>query len=167
MVEAVRTKLAERIENLGLIDPVSEIEIKSIESTADIDDVTESFKLTLIVEGRTMLFDVDDVGELVNAYLDRSGGLEMVEDLTSIEYVDAEFNEEGDSATFTLKIDGQAAPQIDTSEIIDNLLGKDEGEITQYFRGLDEISSAKILLSPFWIKNVPKDSSRVKIDFEY
>ena len=167
VVETVRTKLAERIENLGLIDPVSEIEIKSIESTADIDDVTESFKLTLTVEGRTMLFDADDVGELVNAYLDRSGGLEMVEDLTSIEYVDAEFNEEEDSVTFTLKIDGQAAPQIDTSEIIDNLLGKDEGEITQYFRGLDEISSAKILLSPFWIRNVPKDSSRVKIDFEY
>jgi hypothetical protein len=91
----------------------------------------------------------------------------MIKDLSTIEYTDAAFNEDGDSVTFTLKIDGQAAPHVNTEDIVQNLLGKDEGEITQYFRGLDEISSAKILLSPFWMKNVPKDPSRVKIDFEY
>jgi len=165
--ESTEDKLKQRIEGLDLLDSASEVEIKLIESTADIDDVADSFDMTITTEGRAILFDKENIITLINSYLDRSGKLEMIQKLTIVTYEDAEFNDNKELVTFRIKIDGQAAPHIDTSLIAQNLLGKNENEITQYFRDLDEISSAKILLSPFWIKNVPKDLDRVKIDFEY
>ncbi len=165
--ESTKDKLTQRIEGLDLTDSASEVEIKTIESTADIDDVADSFDITITTEGRAILFDKKNIATLIDSYLDTSGGLKMVQELTTISYADAEFDDSKELVTFRIKIDGQAAPQIDTSLIALNLLGKNENEITQYFRDLDEISSAKILLSPFWIKNVPNDLDRVKIDFEY
>lgn len=160
-------ELKDRIKDIGLIDVNSIAELKEIDSTAEADDVAESFDLNIVVEGKTMLIDKEHVLAILNAYLERSGNLMVIEELTDITYENSEFINDEKAVTFRVKVDGQASPKIDTTQITNNLLGKDEDEITQYIRSIEEVTSARILLSPFWVKNLPKKAERVTIELEY
>ena len=46
-------------------------------------------------------------------------------------------------------------------------MGKNENEIRDYIKGVEGISSARVVLTPFWVWRVPKDLGRIEIKFEY
>jgi hypothetical protein len=41
-----------------------------------------------------------------------------------------------------------------------------ENAVKQYFSGVKEIESTRITLSPFWVKSIPKQADKVKIDIQ-
>jgi hypothetical protein len=65
--------------------------------------------------------------------------------------------------TFDARVQGTSAGVVDITKIKKDVLGLNESAIRSYFKNLKEVESVHIVLSPFWIKSIPKDPSKVKI----
>ena len=65
-------------------------------------------------------------------------------------------------------IRGPAYSKIESEMIISDLAGLKENDIKEYFKTKEEvISSARVILSPFWVFKVPIDKTRIEVKFEY
>ena len=55
---------------------------------------------------------------------------------------------------------------MDTDVIKNDMRGMSEDSIRSYLKGIKEIDSARIMLSPFWVRSIPKDAGKIKIDIQ-
>ena len=64
-------------------------------------------------------------------------------------------------------IGGQGYAKIDRESITTNLMGKNEAQIKDYLGSIKDVDSAKVILSPFWVKKVPKNKSDIDISLTF
>jgi hypothetical protein len=67
-----------------------------------------------------------------------------------------------------LRVSGQIiyAADIQTDEIKKELVGRNEKDLRAFISGLVGLERANIALWPFWVKNVPKDESKILISLD-
>ena len=162
MEEAIKAQMG-GLKILGADKP----EIKSFESTADIDAAADNFTMTIVGAVETIGFKMEDLHSLIAAYLSETNNLQVLSEKLSIEFEDMVFDAEAKTLKFEAVIGGGAYKKGGNSENFSGLNGKNESEIKDYIKTLENISSARVVLSPFWVKRIPKNEQRIEVEINY
>lgn len=73
---------------------------------------------------------------------------------------------EGNPTTAKLKATTQSGPKVTEQEILEKSLGHKNGEVQALIKSINGVSTVKITPSFFWVKSVPNDSNRVKVEIK-
>jgi hypothetical protein len=111
-------------------------------------------------------FRESDVIELVKSFVSEKDNLELLTKDLNIGYVNPVLNTDNNSLSFDVQVNGWAAAKLDKDAIRRDLAGMGGDAIRSYIQGVKEIESAQIILSPFWVRSVPKDLRKIKIDIQ-
>ena len=141
--------------------------LDSVESTAEIDDAAEKFTMTVNGSITTIGFKKEDLLSLISNHIDKTSGLMLVPDKLELSYKDAVINPADNTLEVIVAIGGQGYAKIDQAGITANLMGKNEAQIKDYLGSIKDIDSAKVILSPFWVKKVPKNEEKIDISFTF
>lgn len=171
--EAVTAKLKEKIlqslknqaGELKVLDSTV-IKFDSPITNAKAGDAAESLQMTTKGTANTLAFRESDALELIKNYISQKSDLELVQKNLTINYLNPQNNADDSLMTFGIQVTGQSAYQLDQDKILKDILGLREDAIRSYFKDNKEIESARIVLSPFWVKNIPKDPSKIKLIIE-
>ena len=115
----------------------------------------------------TIGFRKEDLLALISNHIDKTSGLMLVSDKLELSYKDAVTNPDNKTLEVVVVIGGQGYTKIDQADIIANLMGKNEIQIKDYLGSIQNIDSAKVTLSPFWVKKVPRNKSDIDISLTY
>ncbi len=159
---AFRSQVAD-LKVLGLDKP----EIKSTVSSANVDEAADSFSITIVGGLTTVGFKQTDLDALVAAYIDKTNNLYALADKLNLTFGNIKFNKDQNILGFDVVVKGVAYGKIDGNKIIADLMGKNESEIKDYIKGVDGIASARVVLSPFWVKRIPKNKDKIQLDISY
>ena len=152
--------------HLQIIEPVTN-EIISLKSTAEIDDSAEGFAIAATAEAKTIGFSTEDLLKLIEVSINKNSARVLLKDGLKIDYKNTKFDFEKNVLNFTASVNGEAAAKIEEEKIIDGLLGLKQNKIESYLLGFKEIESARLVLSPFWVKSIPKNKQDVQIKIVY
>ena len=141
--------------------------LDSVESTAEIDDAAEKFTMTVNGSITTIGFKKEDLLSLISNHIDRTSGLMLVPDKLELSYKDAVINPADNTLEVIVAIGGQGYAKIDQAGITANLMGKNEAQIKDYLGSIKDIDSAKVILSPFWVKKIPKNEEKIDISLTF
>jgi hypothetical protein len=72
----------------------------------------------------------------------------------------------GETSTVKTISTGQIGPQIDESQIKDQVKGKIYGEVQQTLEAIDGISSVDVQFSYFWVRTVPNNVDKITVEFK-
>ena len=160
--EAVKTQSA-GLELLSNIEPG----IDSVESTAEIDDAANTFTMTVNGSIMTIGYKKEDLITLITDYVEKTNGLMIVPDKLELSYKDIALNQADNTLEIVVVIGGQGYARIDKKNIAANLMGKNKAQINDYLGSIKDINSAKVILSPSWIKKIPKNDEKIDILLTY
>jgi len=142
-------------------------EIKEIVSTAQVDEAADSFTVAGTAELKIVGFKEADLYDLIVRYIEEADNRLVFPEKLKIEFKDAVFNKDSKILEFKITAKGSAYDKINEQEIINNLMGKKENDIKNYIKSIESISSAKIILSPFWVRKVPMNKDKIKLELQY
>ncbi len=160
--ESLKTQLS----GLKSIYP-SAIQLKEPESTARIDEAADEFMMAVSGSIKTVGFKEEDLKGLIKQFVDKTKNLTVIPDKLTISYSDITFDPITGVLSFTVDVKTTGYAKVDSDKIITDLAGKNEEEIKNYLKGLAGIDTAKVVLSPFWVKKMPQDKERIKIQIHY
>lgn len=136
--------------------------IISLQSTAEAEEAAEGISMKATAEAKTLGFAYDDVLTLIKNYVKNLGDLEVLNNTLEIGYQNPKFDPEKKLLTFSLSVKGEAAARIDQEKMTKQMLGMKQSQIKTHLSGIKEIESAKVILSPFWVRAIPQNADRVK-----
>ena len=145
----------------------SAIKLKEPESTAKIDEAADNFMMAVSGAIKTVGFKEDDLKGLIKQYVDKTKALTAIPEKLTISYNNIVFDETSNTLAFTVHIVGNGYAKIDADKIKTDLAGKNEQGIKDYFKTAIGVESAKVVLSPFWVKRIPQDKERTKLQVNY
>src|SRR3989344_4711823 len=137
--------------------------VNNIVSSAQIDEATDFFTVSGVATLRTVGFKESDLDGLLVQYIQGIDDVSVFPDKLNLKFQDIKFDDEASVLKFHIVVEGLAYSKIEQDKIIADLMGKNESEIRDYIKGVKSISSARVLLSPFWVWRVPKDISRIEM----
>ena len=137
------------------------------ESTARMDEAAESFTVSLKGSLKTVAFKESDLIGLAKQHVETTRNLTVVPEKLVLDYKSVNFKETENLLEFTVAISGNAFVKIDTSKIKSELAGKDEDEIKSYLRSIAGVESAKVVLSPFWVRSIPERPEKTVVNINY
>lgn len=156
--EALREQSA-GMELLTGIEP----KIDSIESTAETDDAVEKFTMTVNSSITTIGFKKEDLLSLISNHIDKTSGLIAVPEKLELSYKDTAINPTNNTLEVAVVIGGRGYAKIEKADIMANLMGKNKAQIKGYLSSIKNIDSAKVILSPFWVKKIPRNENKIDI----
>ena len=164
----VENSLKNQTSGLKLIN-ASAVNIKESESTAKIDEVADNFTMTVSGSIKTVGFKEDDLKDLIKQFIDKTQNLNVIPEKLTINYDNMAHDETSNTLIFTVNVEGIGYSKIDSDKIKKDLSGKNEKEIKDYFKETvaTSVESARVVLSPFWVKRVPQNTERTKIQINY
>ncbi|MDO8495349.1 MAG: hypothetical protein Q7S32_02360 [bacterium] len=165
-LEGSASKLKSKANNLKIIDPLDN-KITSLQATAEAEQAVDGFAVKAIAEAKTVGFSEEDILELIRAYVSKDQEMILLQNSLRLEYKNVKTDFAHNLLTFNVAIQGEAAAKIDEEKIVGSMLGMKQGNIKDYLLSIREIESAKVILSPFWVKVVPKNRKDVKVELMY
>lgn len=159
---AVTSALKDQVAELKVIEPV-QITFEEPVVNAKVGEATESLSMSIKGRAQVIAFREGDVKDLITHYLSKNGDVRLIESGLVLTYGTPTIDKASSSATFELQVKGQAAAELNTEKIKNDIMTMDETSIRKYFEGIKEVASARILLSPFWVTRVPKNPAKVTI----
>lgn len=141
--------------------------IDSLESSTQPDQAADRFTVTAKGSLKTMGFRDSDLEALVTQYAQKNYDVVVIPDQVKVDLNNPKFNDSRGTLEVTISITGSGYMAVDSKEIAKNLGGKLEPEIRAYLQKVSGVDSAKVILSPFWIRKVPTDPSRIRVELEY
>lgn len=163
--ENIINSLKDRAPDLKIIDSISISEEPPI-ANAKVGEAANNLQITVHGSAEVIAFRESDVVEIVKNYVERKGGVVLITKELGLEYTDPELGSDKKSLLFTAKVRGSAAAKLDKDKILKDVAGMSEDAIRVYFKNIKEVESAKIILSPFWVKSIPKDAGKVELVIE-
>jgi len=160
------SKLKTKTNNLKIIEPLDN-QVTSLKSTAEVDDAVEGFAIATTAEAKTIAFNEDDLLKLVENSISKKGELTLLKETVNFDYSESKLDLAKKVLTFRLSVQGEAARKVDEQKITKSLLGMKQGKIKDYFLGIPEIESARVILTPFWVRSVPKNINDVELKLVY
>lgn len=166
VVKDVENSLKTQTAGLKVINS-SAIKLGKPDSTAKIDEAFDNLTMTISGFIKTVGFKEDDLMELVKQYIEKSENLTVVNENLTINYDNVVLDDGSNTLSFTLNIKGNGYTKIDSDKIKNDLSGKNEKEIKDYFKDISDIESVKVILSPFWVKKIPQNKGRTNLYINY
>lgn|SRR3989344_3601724 len=165
-INEVKQALATQTANLEIIN-FYEPKISEIKATGQIDEAVDNFSVSSSAELETMGYKKDDLYSLISAYVQKTNDFIIFPEKLDIKIEDTKINQEQKIVGFTSSVKGSGFSKIDQEMILNELLNKNEAQIKDYLKNMENIVSAKVILSPFWVKKVPRYKEKVKIEIQY
>ncbi len=147
----------------------SAIKLKEPESTAKIDEAADNFMMAVSGAIKTIGFKEDDLKNLIKQSIEKTktSNLTAIPEKLTISYGDIVFDEASNTITFAVHIVGNGYAKVDADKIKMDLAGKNEQGIKDYFKTAVGVESARVVLSPFWVKRIPQDETRTNLQINY
>ena len=169
LTAAVKTAVAESLQTqtsgLKIIN-ASAVTMKNPDSNARIDEATDSFIMTVSGFIKTIGFKQEDLNKILKQYAEKDSNITVVPDKLDVSF-DKITLTDNNFLDFTVSIKGNGYAQINIQKILSDILGNNTAQIKNYFQNAKEITSAKVLLSPFWIKKIPKNKEKIRLNLIY
>ncbi|OGM97724.1 MAG: hypothetical protein A2735_01130 [Candidatus Yanofskybacteria bacterium RIFCSPHIGHO2_01_FULL_41_21] len=162
----IQDELKAQIDGLKIINN-SQVTIDSPVSTSLADAKATTFKVNLSGSLKTVGFKESDLYSLISQYVDTQKNLTILPDKLTLSYGDINWDENKKSLSFTINITGPGYTKIDSEKIISELLGKNDTDMKAYLGAISGISSANVSLSPFWVRSIPNNKDKVRVDVSY
>ncbi|MDP3697248.1 MAG: hypothetical protein Q8R55_04455 [Candidatus Taylorbacteria bacterium] len=143
------------------------LSLGEITSTAQIDEAVDTFTLSASARLENIGFRESDLHDLIAGYVGDLNDLSVLPEKLKLEFSDIKIDKDKKILVFNVSVRGPAYSRINNDQITSELAGKNEGEIKEYIKNKEAIASAKVLLSPFWVRKVPKDLTRIKFELNY
>jgi hypothetical protein len=165
----VKRALEEQIPtDLRIIEDGLREEITKISSNFKKGDQTDKFTLEVEATMRALLFKEEDLKNLVDLNLisrvseDKSPLKETQKITWNKPVIDWSKGE----VSFSLSVEEDVAWQIDIQSLKENLAGQTEVEVRKYLVNQPEIEKAKVSFWPFWVKKIPAQEKKIKVNIE-
>ncbi len=158
--------LASQASGLTIPDVSSSV-VEKVTSDLSPDQTADVFTLTATGTLKTVGLKPDDVNILIAQYVDKSYDLVAKPDKVESSFADCAFKESKNSLECALLVHGVAYTKVDQEKIVSDLLGKPEQAIRDYLKSANGVGSATVILSPFWVRTIPRDPGRVHLEITY
>lgn len=76
------------------------------------------------------------------------------------------FQKDGETLLATVNANGSVGPEINEDQIKDQVKGKKYGEVQQSLEAIDGIKEVDVQFSFFWVRTVPNNADKIKIEFK-
>lgn len=162
---AVTEALNTQTSGLKIINSAA-ITIKTPDSSGRIDEATDSFTMTVSGSIKTIGFKQEDLNKILKQYAEKDGSIVVIPEKLDISFDKIILSDSG-ILDFITKVRGNGYAKINTQNILSSLLGNDKTQIKNYFKDAKEIHSVKVLLSPFWVKKIPKNKEKIQLNIIY
>ena len=163
--EKILKSLNEQAGELKILDSIA-IKIDPPTTNAKTGEAAQSLKMTAGGTADTLAFREADVMKLIADYVSKKGDLELLEKDLAVNFLNPQTGADGQTMVFDVRVTGTAAVKIDQEKILKEIQGMKEDAIRDYFKNMKEVESAHVILSPLWVKSIPKDSEKIKISIE-
>jgi hypothetical protein len=163
-------KLDQKLDGWQYFDKKQE-KILQESASPDVDQEAGSFELSLKKQAKTYAYQQEGFVEAIKEKFEESlsGQKELLTDglEENIKIKKSNLNFDQGKIELTVDVKGKTIPKLDQEIVIKNIRNKDKIEAERYLTGFSQIKDARIDLWPFWVKFVPSDSGRVKINLIY
>ncbi|MBI2057969.1 MAG: hypothetical protein HYT63_03240 [Candidatus Yanofskybacteria bacterium] len=171
--QVTKEVLSKALENLKtktngfkIAEPINN-KVVSLKSTAEIDDATEGFAIAATAEAKTIGFQESDIVRLVDVYSNKNGRYILLENTLEIKYSEPKLDLDKKILSLSLSAKGDIAAKIDEEKMIKEMLGMRKDKIQEYLLSIPEIESGKVVLSPFWVRSIPKNKNNIQLKLVY
>jgi len=163
--DEILKSLKDRGGELKILDAIA-IKLDAPEVNAKVGEAAEDLEMSIQGSADTIAFRESDVIELVKNFVSQKNDMELLLKDLVISYINPQPGADKTSLSFDAQVNGWAAAKVDTNTIKNDVRGMSEDSIRSYLKGIKEIESTRILLSPFWVRSIPKDAGKIKIDIQ-
>ncbi len=143
-----------------------ETEIMERFSLAQPEDELEEFNFQVKAKSKTLLFKREDLisfaKESLLPYLPE--GKKLYQESLKIDYFAETINLDSGKIILSLSLTAKAYSDVDLSNLKNNLGGKSLGEIKIFLENQPKIIKVEVKLWPFWVRSVPENPEKVKIN---
>ena len=138
-----------------------------VETSVKIGDIADDFEMTVSMKTSALFVNKDNleslISEKINSELEEN--MELVKGNRKYEIGETVKNENG-NIVMPIHITQGIVAKINADKIKEEITGKSELELNNYFNNIREIKSVNVEFWPKWVKNVPLSSSKINIEFE-
>ena len=171
-LEKIKSQLSQKIkekagnENVFLDDTV-EYEILDFASFPEVGAIADDFEYQIKVKARYLTFSVIDLNEKINKYIRENLQQEFPMEVISVDkkYGKSKSDFSNNSVEMKLAANIRLEAKINSEDIKQELLGKNQGEVDGFMVEHPEIQKIDATILPnFLASRIPKYSSRVEIN---
>jgi hypothetical protein len=166
LVSSIHQELQSQMNGLKIIND-DQIISGQPTSTTPADVKATTFTASLTGSLKTVGFKPSDLDTLIKNYVDTHNNLAVLPEKLTLAYENIRWDSARNGLSFTIHVTGPGYTKIDEQRIISDLLGKNDAQIKAYLGSILGISEAKVSLSPFWVRSIPNNESRVQVDVTY
>ncbi|HXV26818.1 MAG TPA: hypothetical protein VD862_02245 [Candidatus Paceibacterota bacterium] len=166
LTSQVRQAFEAQASGLKLVND-AEIVIEDLAATHAVDDAGDTFRVTATGKLTTVGFRESDLFTLLDDYTRRSWQLSVVPDLLTVQYDNVRFVEDRAILAFDVTVLGKGFVPVSTEEVIADIQGLSKTAVRDYFKSAENVRSSTVVLSPIWVRSVPKDASRITVDIQF
>ncbi len=126
-------------------------------------EAAEKLEMKVTATASTIAYRESDVKLLIQHYLEKNGGLELIEKDLKIEYLNTKLDTIARTITFDVRAIGMSGTKIDTEKILVDIKGMNKKALEGYFDKHPTVAKANIRLTPLWVFRVPQDPKKVEV----
>ena len=151
--------------DLKLLKDNQTLEVVESLSSLKANQPGEKFTITVKVKASGLAFKEGDAMYLV----EKDVGNEIPKDKTvllssiKIDYKVSKLDLSQGKSVLSGDVEADTVLSFDEQKIKNDLAGKNETDVTNYFRSFSGIEKAKVVFWPFWVKRVPTDKNKIKV----
>jgi len=151
------------------IEDILETEILEKFSLAKAGDAVEEFDFKVKSKCKTILFEKQYIKNYVEQIilLKASQGDLLYEESLSIDYTVETIDFDLGKVNISLDVLGEVYPGLNLSALKKELIGKSLDGTKLFLESQPEINRVEVEFWPFWVKNVPKDSEKINIEYSF
>lgn len=137
-------------------------------SSPGLEAKAERFVFKINIVGQALLFNETHLKDLVNLNLAAKISQDKIplSQTQQIVWEKPVIDWDKTEADLNLDIQEEAAWQINTDNLRENLAGKSEIEVRKYLANQPAVKEARVTFRPFWVKRVPAEKNKIKIIVE-
>ena len=158
------SKISDQVILLENTKEKGDVEVKT---NTKVGDITNDFEMTVSMKTSALFINKDNLDNLISAKISSELGknMELVEGSRNYEIKEIIKDENG-NITIPVYATQDLIAKIDVNKIKEEIAGKDESELNNYFNNMREIRSATIEFWPDWVKSAPSSYDKINIKFE-
>jgi hypothetical protein len=105
--------------------------------------------------------------DLITGTMLKKERLTVLPDQLELAYTDLAFKPDLGTLVFTVTLKGTGYVPVDEDTIRTEIAGKNAQSIKDYFKDREGVQSATVTLSPFWVRKVPQNVDKIRIELQY
>ncbi len=157
------SKVSDQVRELENTRERSDTEVKT---DIKVGATANNFEMTVLVKTSALFINKNNLDNLISAKINSelAENMELVEGSRNYEVGETVRNENG-SVTIPVQITQGLITKVDIDKIREEIAGKNELELNNYFNNIREIESVNIEFWPNWVKSVPAAWDKINIEF--